>query len=214
MNEKVKKQGFDVAPYTVAVVGCGGLGTNAAVHLAGAGVGRLLLCDFDTVQQSNLNRQFFYTPQDTGQKKAALLGKRLRDFAPDVAVDVFDKKITVPEDLAFTERADLLIAAVDNADARRVICDWCRQSGKPYINGGVDGAFGTVYLCVPGKTPDLEAAGGLLQSTQAPLAQSPTVGIIGALQAKLAVDFLCGDHSSQGKLFCFDGNTIQTLSLK
>lgn len=214
MNEKVKKQGFDIAPFTVAVIGCGGLGTNAAVHLAGAGIGKLLLCDFDTVQQSNLNRQFFYTPQDIGQKKAALLGARLRDFAPDVAVDVFDKKITVPSDLAFAARADLVIAAADNADARRVICDWCGNADKPYVNGGVDGGFGTAYLCVPGQTPDLETAGGLLQSSRAPLAQSPTVGIIGALQAKLAVDFLCGDNSAQGKLFCFDGNTIQALHLK
>ena len=214
MNEKSQVQGYDVSGHSAAVIGCGGLGTNVAVHLAGAGVGKLWLCDFDTVQTRNLNRQFFYTPQDVDQPKCALLSKRLCAFAPEVEIVPVNRKILSAEDLDFAREAELVILAVDNVDARRVVAEWCETTGKPYVNGGVDGAYGTVYLCVPGKTPSLEEAGGLLPPRQKPRSQSPVVGVIGALEAKLAVDFLLNDPASQGVLLCFDGMEIQTLKLK
>ena len=61
MSEKSDVQGYDISAHSAVVIGCGGLGTNIAVHLAGAGIGKLWLCDYDTVQTRNLNRQFFYT---------------------------------------------------------------------------------------------------------------------------------------------------------
>lgn len=102
----------------------------------------------------------------------------------------------------------------NNVDARRIAAGWCEQNNKPYINGGVDGTFGTAYLCVPGKTPSLETAGGLQKPEKKPQSQSPVVGVIGALQAKLAVDFFLNDSASQGVLLCFDGTEIQALKLQ
>ena len=58
MIDRIALQGFDIRKYTAAVIGCGGLGCNIATHLACAGIGKLILCDFDTVSESNLNRQF------------------------------------------------------------------------------------------------------------------------------------------------------------
>ncbi len=213
MNEKAIVQGYDISSHSAAILGCGGLGTNVAVHLAGAGIGKLWLCDFDTVQTRNLNRQFFYTPQDVDKSKCILLARRLSAFAPDVEIVPVERRIQTAEDLSFAADAELLILAVDNVQARRLAASWCEANGKPYINGGVDGAFGTVYVCIPGRTPSLELAGGLLAPQQKPSSQSPVVGVIGALQAKLAVDHFLNDPSSQGVLFCFDGLEIQSLKI-
>ena len=65
-DEKRLTQGFSISDKSCAVIGLGGLGTNVAVHLAGAGVGKMYLCDFDTVSKTNLNRQFMYTAEDIG----------------------------------------------------------------------------------------------------------------------------------------------------
>ena len=213
MNEKVSVQGYDISAHSAAVIGCGGLGTNVAVHLAGAGVGKLWLCDFDTVQTRNLNRQFFYTPQDVDRPKCALLAARLSAFAPETEIVPVERKIETAADLGFADEAELVILAVDNVDARRIVAAYCEERGKPYINGGVDGDFGTAYLCVPGKTADLEAAGGLAKPQQKPQSRSPVVGVIGALEAKLATDYFLNNTASQGVLLCFDGMEIQTLPI-
>lgn len=214
MSKKSDVQGYDISAHSAAVIGCGGLGTNIAVHLAGAGIGKLWLCDYDTVQTRNLNRQFFYTPQDVDKPKCALLAARLSAFAPEVSILPVEREIRTFEDLDFADEAELVILAVDNVDARRIVARWCEKTKKPYINGGVDGAFGTAYLCVPGKTPSLETAGGLQAPREKPRSQSPVVGIIGALEAKLATDYFLNDSASQGKLLCFDGTEIQSLSIQ
>lgn len=74
-DEKAQTQGFSLKDKSALVVGCGGLGCNVAVHLAGAGIGELTLCDFDKVSSSNLNRQFMYTVEDIGNKKSQILKK-------------------------------------------------------------------------------------------------------------------------------------------
>ena len=79
---KSEMQGFDISSKRAAVIGCGGLGCNIAVHLAGAGIGELIICDFDTVGESNLNRQFLYTPSDIGKKKVFAAEKRLGEYSP------------------------------------------------------------------------------------------------------------------------------------
>ena len=214
MSEKVSVQGYDISAHTAAVIGCGGLGTNVAVHLAGAGIGKIWLCDFDTVQTRNLNRQFFYTPADTGKPKCDLLAARLQRYAPDTAVVSVQKRITDQADLSFADEAEIVILAVDNIDARRIAGAYCTQKQKPLVNGGVDGAFGTAYLYVPGVCADLEEAGLLQKPRRKPQSQSPVVGVIGALEAKLAIDYFLKNTDAQGKLLCFDGLEIQALHVK
>ena len=214
MNEKVSVQGYDISAHTAAVIGCGGLGTNVAVHLAGAGIGKIWLCDFDTVQTRNLNRQFFYTAADVGKPKSDLLAARLQRYAPETVVVSVAKRITCEADLSFADAAEIVVLAVDNIDARRIVNDFCKHKQKPLINGGVDAAFGTAYLYVPGVCADLEEAGLLQKPNRNPQSQSPVVGVIGALEAKLAIDFFLQKTDVQGKLLCFDGLEIQALHLK
>ena len=89
---KSDTQGFDISKKSAALIGCGGLGCNMAVHLAGAGLDTLYICDFDTVSETNLNRQFLYTADDIGRKKTDVMKERLSAYAPDCKIITADKK--------------------------------------------------------------------------------------------------------------------------
>ncbi|MBR2589486.1 MAG: ThiF family adenylyltransferase [Clostridia bacterium] len=213
-NDKQSVQGFDICTKSAAVIGCGGLGTNVAVHLAGSGIGKLLLWDFDEVESRNLNRQFMYTLEDEGKAKSLVLNNKIKQYAPDCRVESVCVKIENISQLFSAADFDIVILAVDNIACREIVSAFCEANGIPYINGSVNGFYGTAYLCIPGKTPSLEAAGGLEKSEGITLSPSMSAGIIGALEAKLAVDYFLGKTDSAGKLLCYDGNTIQELSLQ
>ena len=213
MIDRFALQGFDISDKTAAVIGCGGLGCNIATHLACAGIGRLLLCDRDTVSESNLNRQFLYTAADLGAPKAPLAAKRLAATAPGTAIEVYEKRIGTPEDLAFAGAADIVFLAVDNNAARTAAQAFCKAYGLPLVNGGVNGFFGTAYLYLPGKTPDLAAAGQLAAENRRTLSVSSTVGVIGALEAHLGIRYLLGDAGAAGRLYVFDNGTVEALPL-
>ena len=212
--DRASVQAFSIAEKRAAVLGCGGLGCHIATHLACTGVGKLVLCDFDTVSASNLNRQFLYTVENIGKEKALLAGARLRSLAPETEIIAVNKKITAPADLDFALGADILFLAVDNNAARTAAQAFCAKNGVPLVNGGVNGFYGTAYLYLPGKTPDLAAAGLLSAENGVTRSVSSTVGVIGALEAHLGIQYLLGDLSSAGRLHVFDGGEIHTLAIK
>ena len=209
MSIKSEIQGFDISGKSAVIVGCGGLGTNASVHLAGAGIGRLLLIDFDTVEERNLNRQFFYTKEDTGSEKARLLAERLKAYAPEVDIEYKAGKF----DDSFAEGYNIVIIAVDNIETRARVNECCKKSGIPCVNGSINGFFGTAYLYLPGKTPDLEKAGCLNRTGVKNQSPSTTAAIIGALEAQLAIDCFLGKTGSAGKLYIYDNNEIHRLEI-
>ena len=214
MSMKSDIQGFDISSFSAAVIGCGGLGTNVAVHLAGAVIGKLLLWDFDVVETRNLNRQFMYTSEDEGKAKSLVLKNKIKDYAPECEVDSVCVKIENLAQLFCANDFDIVILAVDNIECRKIVSGYCEKNSLAYINGSINGFYGTAYLCVPGKTPSLEAAGGLNGNTGRTLSPSMSAGIIGALEAKLAVDYFLKNEHSAGKLFCYDGEVIQELEIK
>ena len=210
MSLKATIQGFDISDNSAVIVGCGGLGTNAAVHLAGAGIGRLLLVDNDTVEERNLNRQFFYTKSDVGKEKCRLLAERLRDYSPETDIQYYCGRY---EHLLISGY-DIVILAVDNIAARRQVNADCKAQRIPCVNGSIDGFFGTAYLYLPGKTPDLEAAGCLNEPNGKMKSPSATAAMIGALEAQLATDYFLGSTESAGRLYIYDNNEIRSLVIK
>ena len=213
MIDRLSLQGFDLSDKSAAVIGCGGLGCNIATHLACAGIGKLLLCDGDTVSESNLNRQFLYTAADIGKEKVFLAKERLFATAPQTAITAFDRRIEAPEDLSFASDVDIVFAALDNNAARLVLQAFCKENNLPLVNGGVNGFFGTAYLYIPGKTPDLTAAGMLAAENRKTRSVSSTVGVIGALEAHLGIRYLLGDTEPAGKLHVFDNGAVTVLPI-
>ena len=213
MVDRIALQGFDLSNKTAAVIGCGGLGCHVATHLACAGIGTLLLCDCDKVSASNLNRQFLYTADDIGKEKVSLAQKRLAATAPGTEIRAVSRRIGAAEDLCFAAGADILFLAVDNNAAREAGQRFCALQGIPLVNGGVNGFFGTVYLYIPGKTPDLTAAGQLAAENSRTLSVSSTVGVIGALEAHLGIRCLLGDTAAAGRLHVFDNGEVSVLPI-
>ena len=211
---KSDTQGFDIGSKSAAVLGCGGLGCNVCVHLAGAGIGRLYICDFDTVSESNLNRQFLYTPCDIGAKKTDIMKTRLSAYAPECEITVLDKKIECAADIDFPAKPDIIIIAADNIPLRKAAQEYCFIHSVPLINGGINGYYGVSFLCIPGMTACLDCAGLTDKENITELSVSSAAGVIGAHCACIAQQYLCGDVSSAGRLFVFDNGEISVLDIK
>ena len=210
MSLKSEVQGFDISDKSAAIIGCGGLGTNVAVHLAGAGIGRLFLVDYDIVEERNLNRQFLYTKEDIGKEKCKLLAERLKKYSPETDIKYHIGKYENP----LIDGWDIVIIAVDNIETRKLINAFCKESKTPCINGSIDGFFGTAYMYLPDETPDLEAAGCLNDTKTKMRSPSVSAAIIGAIEARLATDYFLGKTESAGRLYIYDNNEIHSLKIR
>lgn len=199
---------------TVAVIGCGGLGCNIAVHLAGIGIGKIILCDFDVINESNLNRQFFYKLNDIGKSKVSCAASFIRSYN-GTAVTEYNKKIVYISDMDFCDICDIIFLAVDNNTTRKTVTEYCTAKTIPLVNGGVNDFYGTAYLYIPDHAPCPDCAGILSSETKNIISVSSTVGIIGALETELGIKYLldCGNDAA-GKLYIYDNSTITKLPIK
>jgi hypothetical protein len=149
-----------LAGSTVALVGCGGLGSILAESLARVGVGGLVLVDDDAIDRTNLNRWQGATPRSVGQPKAYALASRLRRMLPSLRVWAIRRSLHDPAVEAALATADLVVGALDNDEARYVLNRVSVQYCLPYLDAGVAvtgtaGAldFRTRIFCVlPGTT--------------------------------------------------------------
>lgn len=177
---------------TIGIAGCGGLGSNAAVALARSGIGRLILADDDLVEESNLNRQYYFQ-NDVGKKKVDVLASRLIAINPQIRTVTHDRRLA-PADIAPVFRdAEILIEAFDRADAKAWLCEAWRIAFplKPLIGAsGVSGVgglgalrvrkTGSLYLVGDGES---EMSGGL---------NAARVAIAANMQASIAIALLMG----------------------
>lgn len=177
---------------TVGIAGAGGLGSNAAIALARAGVGRLIIADFDKIEPSNLNRQQ-YTTHQVGLRKVKTLRANLEQMTPFTAVLIHDIKVTPKNIEKIFGEADILIEAFDKAEEKSMLINgWLGlHPDKPVIAAsGLAGyggnskvktrRMGNLYLCGDGAS---ECAPGI-----SPMA--PRVALVAAMQANLAVELL------------------------
>jgi len=102
---------------TIGIAGCGGLGSNAAMLLVRAGIGRLVLVDFDKVEESNLNRQYFFRT-DIGNPKVSALAAHLRAIDPAVRLDLHETMLSRETTAATFAACDILIEAFDRAESK------------------------------------------------------------------------------------------------
>lgn len=212
-DEKKLTQGFEIKDKVCAVIGLGGLGTNVAVHLAGAGVGKMYLCDFDTVSKTNLNRQFMYTAEDIGRYKCDILKGRLSQYAPSGEYISVNEKIGSASQMDFMKDCDIIFSCADNNEARLVIESFCRENNIPLVHGGIDGFYGVAYLYVPSHSLTPYEA-GLCEGKKAKYNVSSVAGVIGSFQASLGIKYLVtGNSDLGGRILVFDEDKTDTLNL-
>ena len=106
----------------VAVCGLGGLGSNIAIALARAGIGKLILIDFDQVDITNLHRQQYKAGQ-IGKYKTEALAENLREIAPYVEVEIVTQRVTEVNGVSLLQEADVICEAVDNAEAKAMLAN-------------------------------------------------------------------------------------------
>ncbi|WP_430595963.1 HesA/MoeB/ThiF family protein [Streptococcus gallolyticus] len=143
---------------TVLILGLGGLGSWIAQYLAMAGIGRLIICDFDKIEIHNLTRQALYTTQDIGRLKTDSLEQHIKLINSDVRVDKVNIKIESEEELItltkYFKVADVIINCIDYPDINTTsswVSKICMQLNKPHIIGG--GYSGHIGLIGPTVIP-------------------------------------------------------------
>jgi molybdopterin/thiamine biosynthesis adenylyltransferase len=184
----------------ILLVGIGGLGSAAALYLAGAGVGTLGILDADVVDISNLQRQIIYSTSDVGRSKTSAAMNRLSAFNPSVRVNAHPHHLTPPTATELLEPYDFVIDATDNFEAKFLIADACHAAHKPYSHAGISGFFGQTITVLPGQTScyrcifeTVPASNQSPDTVRGPLGVLP--GVLGTIQATEAIKFVlgCGD---------------------
>jgi molybdopterin/thiamine biosynthesis adenylyltransferase len=136
----------------VLQLGTGGVGANVLQSLSGLGVGRLTLLDADLVEPRNFARQFVYRHQDIGSSKVERAAGWVRAYDPRIEVDVVERWITGPQDIAdLLDGVDVVSSAVDRpAGVDLWVNEACMRAGIPWVRGGVWGNRAVYYSVDPG----------------------------------------------------------------
>ncbi len=181
----------------VLIVGMGGLGSPVALYLAAAGVGRLVIADYDRVDLTNLQRQIIHTSERIGMAKVDSARSSLLAINPEVRVETLDQPVDADSLPALVAGLDLVVDASDNFPTRFALNAACRRARVPLVLGAAIRMEGqvSVFSGQPG-TPCYQClypTGGAVDETcTANGVLAPLVGIIGAIQATEAIKVLTG----------------------
>jgi molybdopterin/thiamine biosynthesis adenylyltransferase/rhodanese-related sulfurtransferase len=207
---------------SVLCIGAGGLGSPIAMYLAAAGVGKIGIVDFDTVDYSNLQRQILHTDADVGHPKAESAKETIHGINPHCEVVLHNTRITSENALELIRPYDIVVDGTDNFPTRYLTNDACVLLKKPNVYGsifrfeGQASVFaphlgGPCYRCLypepppPGMVPSC-AEGGVL---------GVLPGIIGCIQATEILKLAIGKGSSLvGRLLLFNALDMKFRELK
>lgn len=193
----------------VLIVGLGGLGSPAALYLAAAGVGTLVLADDDEVHLSNLQRQIVFTTDDIARSKSQVTQQRLARLNPDITLVALERRLAGDALRHAVANADLVLDCTDNMATRQAINAACVSSNTPLITASAVGFGGQLMVLTPPWThgcyrclwPDESEperncrTAGII---------GPVVGVMGTLQALEAIKLLSGMDCTRGELRLFD----------
>jgi molybdopterin/thiamine biosynthesis adenylyltransferase len=188
----------------VCVVGCGGLGSPALLYLAAAGIGKLTFIDDDDVDLSNLQRQILYKVNHLGQKKAKAASKVLVSLNNQIDIQPVNARIDADNIMQHIGAPDVVLDCSDNYQTRYLLNRFCFEHHIILVSGAAIGTQGQV-LHFDFREPSPCYACVFPQSHHhAPLncdnfgVLGPLLGIIGSMQALLAVNMLLGHVSGSG----------------
>ena len=204
------------------IVGAGGLGSPVALYLAASGVGQLTICDFDTVDLTNLQRQIIHTTQSVGTNKAVSVQQTINEINPEVIVETVQQKSSEAQFKVLAETADIVIDCSDNFATRYALNRVCFVLKKPLVSGAALGFEGQITVfdfrneaspCYHCLFPDTGEDSDLRCATNGVFA--PLVGIIGTAQAAEALKLLMNiGESLQGRLQLLDALGMNWRTIK
>lgn len=191
---------------TVFIAGAGGLGSPVSIYLAVVGIGRIIICDFDTVDITNLNRQILHSNTRIGINKALSAKITLNAINPDVEVLPLTEKITEKNAFEVVADAQLIIDCMDNLETRYILNEVSIKKGIPLVFGAIYGTQGMLSFIQPPETPCLRCLFQEAPPKEIFPVVGATAGVIGALQALEAVKYLVGiGKLFKNKLLVWDG---------
>ena len=205
----------------VLCVGAGGLGSPALMYLAAAGVGTLGIVEFDTVDESNLQRQIIHGQSDIGKSKAISAKEKIAEINPNVNVVVHEVRLDTDNVMEIFSQYDLIVDGTDNFATRYLVNDACVLLKKPYVWGSIyrfDGQasvfwaeYGPCYRCLypepppPGMVPSC-AEGGVL---------GVLCASIGSIQTTEAIKLIAGiGEPLIGQLMIYDALEMSYRKIK
>ncbi|NCZ57199.1 MAG: adenylyltransferase/sulfurtransferase MoeZ [Actinobacteria bacterium] len=205
----------------VLCVGAGGLGSPALMYLAAAGVGTLGIVEFDTVDESNLQRQIIHGQSDIGKSKAMSAKEKIAEINPNVNVVLHEVRLETDNVMEIFAQYDLIVDGTDNFATRYLVNDACVLLKKPYVWGSIyrfDGQasvfwaeYGPCYRCLypepppPGMVPSC-AEGGVL---------GVLCASIGSIQTTEAIKLLTGiGEPLIGQLMIYDALEMSYRKIK
>jgi sulfur carrier protein ThiS adenylyltransferase len=196
----VKKIKSILSTKTVGIAGCGGLGSNCAAALARIGIGKLVIADFDVIDASNLNRQYYFWEQ-IGQQKVFALADNIHYIDPMVEVIPHDLKLGPAEIISIFADCDVIVEAFDLAEMKQMIIETVGAEfpEKPLVIGnGMAGWGNSNSIKTEKVTENIYVCGdGVAEISEELPPLAPRVGIVAHMQANNVLSILLGNTNQE-----------------
>ena len=202
------------------IVGAGGLGSPAAMYLAAAGIGKLVLCDYDVVETSNLQRQIIHRDDAVGENKVDSARQTLQALNPGCEIETVAYQMEPGELKALVGSVSIVLDCSDNYPTRFDVNRACVETATPLVTGAAIRLEGQIMNYQPG--PDSACyqclythAYGAEESCEMEGILGPVVGVIGTLQAVQTLLILAGQGAElRNRLLLFDAFAMEWQSVK
>lgn len=200
---------------TVFIAGAGGLGSPVSIYLAVAGVGNIRICDFDSPDWSNLNRQILHDNTRIGTNKAVSAKMTLERLNPEITVTAIPDMIVEDNVDRLVGNADIILDCMDNFPTRYLLNECAIRKNIPLVYGSIWGIDGRLSFIHSPETPCLRCIFPEAPPKEVFPVLGATPAVIGSLQALETLKYLSGSGKNlKGQLLVWEGGTVDFQKFK